>query len=155
MTSNLSTWDESPPVKVGVHVELDLIDLDGNRERLALHVVADAAADFDAGLLGIGTPLGKAIAGRRAGSTAPYVRGDLRSVAIVSVRPAAAPAPAAAPTAAAERRQATLDRAAQGIAKRDAEIFASTYEGKWGGYNPDGMAHWDGEPPPGEPDEPA
>ena len=93
MMSNLSTWDESPPVKVDVHVELDLIDLDGNRERLALHVVADAAADFDAGLLGIGTPLGKAIAGRRAGSTAPYVRGDLRSVSIVSVRPAAAPAP--------------------------------------------------------------
>lgn len=149
--NDLSTWDESPPVKIGVHVALDLIDLDGNRERLALDVVADAAADFDAGLLGIGTPLGKAIAGCRAGSTAPYVRGDLRSVAIVSVRPAAVPAPAEA----AERRQATLDRAAQEIAKRDAEIFASTYEGKWGGYNPDGMAHWDGEPPTGEADKAA
>ena len=85
--TELSTWDASPPVKVGTHVVLDLIDEAGNRERLELDVVADAAADFDAGLLGIGTPLGKAIAGRRAGSTAPYKMGDLRQVAIVEVRP--------------------------------------------------------------------
>jgi hypothetical protein len=136
--AELSTWDASPPVKIGVHVEIDLIDESGNRERLALDVVADEAADFDAGLLGIGAPLGKAIAGRRAGSTAPYKRGDLREVAIVSVRPAVAPPPADA----ADRRQAALDKAAQSIAKTDAQIFASTYEGKWGGYNPDGMEHW-------------
>ena len=128
---NLSTWDESPPVKIGVQVELDLIDEAGGSERLALAVVADEAADFDAGLLGIGTPLGKAIAGRRAGSVAPYVRGDLRAVAVVSVRPADAPSSADA----AERRQANLDRAADEIAKTNAQIFASSYEGKWGGYN--------------------
>ncbi len=91
--TELSTWDASPPVKVGTHVVLDLIDEGGSRERLELDVVTDAAADFDAGLLGIGTPLGKAIAGRRAGSTAPYKMGDLRQVAIVEVRPAAAAAP--------------------------------------------------------------
>jgi hypothetical protein len=146
MTNNLSTWDESPPVKIGVHVVVELIDERGGREPLALDVVADEAADFDAGLLGISTPLGKAIAGRRAGSTAPYQMGDLRAVAIISVRPAATPAP----TDAAERRQATLDKAAQSIAKTDAQIFASTYEGKWGGYNPDGMEHWEDEPPPAE-----
>ena len=146
MTSNLSTWDESPPVKVGTHVVLDLIDGYGGREPLALDVVADDAADFDAGLLGIGTPLGKAIAGRRAGSVIPYQRGDLREVLIVAVRPAAAP-PAGD---AAERRQAALDKAAQEIAKTNAQIFASTFEGKWGGYNPDGMEHWDGQQPPSE-----
>lgn len=141
--SNLSTWDESPPVKVGVHVTVELIDEAGHCEPLTLDVVADEAADFDAGLLGIGTPLGKAIAGRRAGSTAPYRMGDLREVAILSVRPAAAPAA----NDAAERRQATLDKAAQSIAKTDAQIFASTYEGKWGGYNPEGMDHWEEDQP--------
>jgi len=141
MASNLSTWDESPPVKVGTHAIVDLIDAHGGREQLALHVVADDAADFDAGLLGIGTPLGKALAGRRAGSTVAYARGDLREVLIVAVRPAAAPAP----DDAAERRQAALDKAAQEIAKTNAQIFASTFEGKWGGYNPDGMEHWDDE----------
>jgi hypothetical protein len=139
MMSDLSTWDESPPVKVGTHVVLDLIDGHGGREQLALHVVADDAADFDAGLLGIGTPLGKAIAGRRAGSVVPYQRGDLQEVLIVAVRPADAPLP----DDAAERRQAALDKAAQEIAKTNAQIFASTFEGKWGGYDPEGMEHWD------------
>jgi hypothetical protein len=68
--------------------------------------------------------------------------GDLRQVAVVEVRPAAA----AAPTDTAERRQAALDKAAQDIAKTNAQIFASTFEGKWGGYNPEGMDHWDEEP---------
>ena len=104
--------------------------------------MSDTAADFNAGLLGIGTPLGKAIGGRRAGSTAPYRMGDLCQVAIVEVRPASAGAPADA----AERRQAAHDKAAQDIAKTNAQIFASTFEGKWGGYNPDGMDHWDEEP---------
>jgi hypothetical protein len=141
--TELSTWDASPPVKVGTHVTLDLIDEHGGRERLELDVVPDSAADFDAGLLGIGTPLGKAIGGRRAGATAPYIRGDLRAVAIVAVRPAAA----APPHDAAERRQAALDKAAGEIAKTNAQIFASTFEGKWGGYNPEGMDHWDDSAP--------
>lgn len=141
--SNLSTWDASPPVKVGVHAVVDLIDEQGGREQLALDVVADDNADFDAALLGIGTPLGKAIAGRRAGSIVPYKRGDLRQVEIISVRPADQPAA----NDASERRQAAHDKAVQEIAKTDAQIFASTYEGKWGGYNPDGMEHWDQDPP--------
>ena len=141
--TNLSTWDESPPVKVGTHVVVDLIDESGGREQLALDVVADDAADFDAGLLGIGTLLGKAIAGRRAGSVVPYRMGDLREVLIVSVRPSFVSAAGDA----AERRQAALDKAAQEIAKTNAQIFASTFEGKWGGYNPDGMEHWDEQPP--------
>lgn len=141
--TNLSTWDASPPVKVGTHAVIDLIDEQGGREQLALDVVADDNADFDGGLLGIGTPLGKAIAGRRAGSVVPYIRGDLRQVEIVSVRPADRPAAGGA----AERRQANLDRAAQEIAKTDAQIFASTYEGKWGGYDPDGMEHWEPDQP--------
>ena len=139
--SNLSTWDESPPVKVGTHAVVALIGEQGAREELEFDVVADDNADFEAGFLGIGTPLAQAIAGRRAGSIVPYKRGDLRQVEIVSVRPAAAPAAGDA----SERRQAMLDKAAQEIAKTDAQIFASTYEGKWGGYNPDGMEHWDSE----------
>jgi hypothetical protein len=141
--TDLSTWDLQPPVKVGTHVVLELIDEHGGREPLELDVVADAAADFDAGRLGIGTPLGKAIAGKRAGSVAPYKMGDLREVLICDVRPAAGGLAAATAEDAAERRQATLDKAAQEIAKTNAQIFASTFEGKWGGYNPEGMDHWD------------
>ena len=137
----LSTWDASPPAGLGTHVIVELIDQAGMREQLEFDVVADAAADFDAGLLGIGTPLAKAIAGRRAGSVVPYKAGDLCEVAIVQVTPTATPAPADA----AERRQAALDRAIREVAKTNAQIFASTFEGKWGGYNPDGMEYWDEE----------
>ena len=35
--SNLSTWDESPPVKVGVHVTVELIDEAGQGDGLDLH----------------------------------------------------------------------------------------------------------------------
>ena len=57
------------------------------------------------------------------------------------------------PTGAAERRQATLDKATREVAKTNAQTFASTFEGKWGGYNPDGMDHWDktGAPPEDNP----
>ena len=134
-----STWDASPPVKIGTHVALELIDEHGKREQLEFDVVADSAADFDAGLLGIGTPLGKAMAGRRAGSTIAYNVGDLREVALLAVTPMAEPAPGDA----AERRQAALDKAKREVAKTNAQTFASTFEGKWGGYNPDGMDNWD------------
>jgi hypothetical protein len=137
--STLSTWDASPPVKIGTHVVIELIDEQDQHERLEFDVVADSAADFDAGLLGIGTPLGKALAGRRAGVTIAYTAGDLRAVAIIAVRPMAAPAP----DDAAAKRQAALERAAHEVAKTNAQTFASTFEGKWGGYNPDGMDHWE------------
>ncbi|MBK8046488.1 MAG: hypothetical protein IPK16_04745 [Anaerolineales bacterium] len=130
-TSDLSTWDSNPPVGAGVHVVLDLVSEAGDRERLELDVVPDNAADFDAGLLGIGTPLGKAIAGRRAGTVAPYRKGDLVEVAILAVTPTVTPASDDAAT----RRQANLDKARQDIARTNAEIFSTTFDSKWGGYD--------------------
>ncbi len=136
--ASIDTWDASPPAAPHP-VVVALIDQEGGREELEFDLVTDAAADFDARLLGIGTPLGKAISGRRAGSVAPYRLGDLCEVAILAVAPTAAPVA----TDAAERRQVALEKATLAVAKTNAQIFASTFEGKWGGYNPDGMDAWD------------
>jgi hypothetical protein len=128
-SDSLSTWDDNPPVVMGTHVLLELIDEHGARERY----------EFDAGLLGLGTPLGKAISGKKAGTTVAYVRGDLRSVEILTVLPPAG----ALSTEAAERRRQALEEARRKVAKTAAQTFAQTFEGKWGGYDPDGMEHWD------------
>ena len=53
----LSTWDDNPPVVLGTHVLLELIDEHGARERYEFDMTPDSASDFDAGLLGLGTPL--------------------------------------------------------------------------------------------------
>ena len=67
-SDSLSTWDDNPPVVLGTHVLLELIDEHGARERYEFDMTPDSASDFDAGLLGLGTPLGKAIAGKKAGA---------------------------------------------------------------------------------------
>jgi hypothetical protein len=126
-----STWDASPPVKVGTHIVVDLIDHEGRAERLECDVVPDSAADFDTGRLGIGTPLGKALTGRRAGSKVPYAAGDLVAAVVVAVTPSAIEAG----DDIAAMRQATLDKARQNIERTNAEIFSTTFESKWGGYD--------------------
>jgi hypothetical protein len=138
-SDSLSTWDDNPPVVMGTHVLLELIDEHGARERYEFDMTPDSASDFDAGLLGLGTPLGKAISGKKAGTTVAYVRGDLRSVEILTVLPPAG----ALSTEAAERRRQALEEARRKVAKTAAQTFAQTFEGKWGGYDPDGMEHWD------------
>ena len=137
--TDLSTRDPSPPIGLGVHAVLELVSRSGETEELAVDIVPDAAADIDAGLLGVGAPLAKAVLGKRAGSRAPYTAGDLAAVRVLRVTWA----DEEAARLSAERRQAAQERTAREIAKTAAATFASTFEGKWGGYNPDGMEHWD------------
>ena len=136
---DLVTRDPSPPIGLGVHALLELVSRDGATEELAVDIVPDAAADIDAGLLGVGTPLAKAVLGKRAGSRAAYTAGDLAEVRVLRVTWA----DEEVARLSAERRQEAIDRTTRAVAKTAAETFASTFEGKWGGYNPDGMEHWD------------
>jgi hypothetical protein len=137
--TDLSTRDPSPPVGLGVHAVLELVSRDGAAEDLTVDIVPDAAADIDAGLLGVSAPLAQAVLGKRAGSSAAYTAGDLAEVRVRRVTWA----DEEAARLSAERRQAAQERTAREVAKTAAATFASTFEGKWGGYNPDGMEHWD------------
>lgn len=121
---------------VGTQVEVELVDEGGGAERMVFELVAENAADFDRGLLGINTPLAKAIRGKAEGSVVAYAMGDIRSVRIVGVRPSEVDA---APDAA-ERRQATLDEARRKAERTNADLFAASYSGKWGDYRTDEMA---------------
>ena len=98
-------------VGLGVHVTVDLIDVDGNVERIEFDLVQERAAAFDQGLLGADTPLGKALRGKRVGSVVDYVMGDIRRVRVVQVGPAQVAAPE---DAAARHRGAVGGGPAQG-----------------------------------------
>jgi hypothetical protein len=129
------TGEPTPKAMVGTHVEVELVDEQGHAETVAFDLVAENAADFDRGLLGINTPLARAIRGKAEGSVVPYAMGDIRSVRIVRVRPSQVSAP---PDAAA-RRQAALDEARRKVERTNADMFAASFSGKWGDYNTDEM----------------
>ena len=122
-------------VGIGIHVELDIIDADGNTERIAFDLVKEQAAAFDQGRLSADAPLGKAIRGKRVGSVVEYVMGDIRRVRVVSLAPAQTPAPADA----AARRTALLEEARRKAERTNADMFASSFSGKWGDYSTDDM----------------
>ena len=131
-------------IDIGMHVEVELIDQHGEGEILSFDLVSERAADFDQGRLGANTPLAQAIIGQNVGAHVPYNWGDVRSVRVLSVGPALAPAPDDAK----ERRQEALKRAVAAAEKTNAAIFAASFSGKWGDYDPDGVAKWEqGEDP--------
>ncbi len=72
-------------VRIGAYVEVELVSASGQTERLAFDLVRDAAADFAAGFLGVGTPLGQAIVGQAAGDAVPYRMADVVAARIVRV----------------------------------------------------------------------
>ena len=125
--------------QVGRRVELILTHLGGDEETLTLDIVADSAADFDRGLLGAGTPLAKAIHGKRTGETVAYRVGDLISVKIITVQRS----PKDIAHDAAERRQEIIDRAVSESDRTNALNFASSFSSKWGGYEPEGIEDWE------------
>lgn len=133
------TESELLPVTIGMHVEVELIDLHGDGETLSFDLVSERAANFDEGRLGANTPLAQAIVDQEVGVLIPYNRGDVRSVRILSVRPALTPAP----DDATERRQEALKRAVAAAERTNAAIFAASFSGKWGDYDPEGVAKWD------------
>lgn len=134
-------------VSVGTQVRVELKSDEGG-EPLELTLVEDEQADYQAGFLGIGTPLALALLGRRAGETVEYRQGDLSSVKILEVRLAQV----APPPDTAARREDRLRSAVEQARRTDAMIFASSFSGKWGDYDPQGIEHWDPALP--EPDEP-
>lgn len=126
------------PAQVGqnYHVVVELINDQDQREQMAFDLVADKAADFDKGRIGVSTPLGKAIRGKFVDSVVDYVQGDICKVRIVM----ATPLETKVVDDAAARRQAILDEAVRKAERTDTEMFAASYDGKWGDYNTEGMS---------------
>ena len=119
---------------VGTHVLLELITEDSQTEQHEFDLVADRSADFARGFLGESTPLAQAILGQPAGCTLLYQNADIRAVRILAVTPSQA-----VPEDAEARRQETLRKAVRQSESTNAIIFASSFSGKWGDYDPTGL----------------
>lgn len=132
--------DSAIEVAIGAHVEVELIAESGENEHLAFDIVPDAEADFSAGFLGVGTPLARAILGRRVGSVVLYQVGDITQVKILTV---GASSRAPSEDVAADR-QAVIQRAISKSDLADAVRFALTVDQKWGDTDPEGIAsNWE------------
>lgn len=139
------TMDEPLKVQVGRCVEVELVDVHGGVQHLTLNLVPDSQADFAQGFLGESTPLARAIQGAVAGSEVPYPVADIVKVRVLSVgRSTNLPSPDAS-----ARREAAIRRAEAEIQRRNAISFASSFSGKWGDYDPDGIEKWEVESPDG------
>ncbi len=130
-------------IAANARVEIELVSKNKTREKLAFVLVPDDAADFDRGLLGVGTPIAKTILGHRAGETLAYARGDIVEIKILDVQ---ANAPTSAPIAA-ETREETLRRARDKAQHANMVSFALTFDSKWGDYDPTNIQEdWDVPP---------
>ncbi len=128
-----STHLAHPPL----HYAIELLDRQDGGERLEFDIVPDRMADLARGFLGEGTPLAKALAGQPAGAVIPYHQADIVQVRILSITTAAS-----SPVDREPQRQATLRRALEEADRTNAILFASSFTGKWGDYEPDGMENW-------------
>jgi hypothetical protein len=136
----------SPPpeitVQSGAHVVVELLAASDDTQRLEFDIVPDQAADFSRGYLGLTTPLAQAILDKPAGVTVPYHQADILAVRVLSVTLSSSlPIQDLA-----QQRQEAARKALQQVQRTDAMIFASSFSGKWGDYDPDGIAHWEEKP---------
>lgn len=127
----MDTDETLTQVGVNTHVTVELVAAGAVIETMEFDLVRADAADFDAGFLGENSPLARAILGKRVGATVAYAMGDVTAVRVLRVAPLSAPPP----DDAAAQRQAKLDEAVRKAEQTNAEMFASSYGSKWGGYD--------------------
>ncbi len=135
METNETAHPSQPRLAVvGMHIVLELITDDGETEQHEFDLVADRSADYARGFLGESTPLAQAILGQPAGRTLLYQNADIRAVRILAVAPSQA-----IPEDAEARRQESLRKVVRQSESTNAILFASSFSGKWGDYDPTGL----------------
>jgi hypothetical protein len=118
-----------------MHVIIELGLQEGETERLEFDLVPNEKADFSHGFLGNGTLLAQAITGYPAGQVIPYRAGDAREIRILEVTPSQNTPPEDVQA----RREEIIRKAIDQSDRTNAMIFASSFSGKWGDYDPTGF----------------
>lgn len=133
--------DEKTPTRVepGYLIQVEITYAD-ETERFDVVIVPDDQADFQAGFLGEGTPLAKSVLGMPIGEEIPYFAGDARSVKVLSIKPTEK----APEDDAAARREEIMRQAAEEAERTSAMMFASSFSGKWGDYDPEAIENQKG-----------
>jgi hypothetical protein len=119
---------------LGMRVTLELKSSSGI-ERMELEIVPDQFADIRLGYLGVGTLLAKSILGHKAGDTFASLADDAEEIRLLNVVPSHQPPNQKI----AERREQVLRKAVDQSDHTNAVIFASSFSGKWGDYDPNSI----------------
>lgn len=119
-------------VQVGMRVAVELVTEEGDQERMEVDIVPDDAADLSQGFLGAGTPLARALLGCRVGQIVPYRAGDIVRARVLSITASSRQAPEDAQA----KRAENLRKAVETSDRTNAMLFASSFSGKWGDYDP-------------------
>ena len=135
MILTMSEPNTTQRVQPGCWVAIKLLYRTGNHERFEFDLVPDEQADYQAGFLGLSTPLAKSILGEKAGITVPYFTEELMGIEILSIRESIRTPDANA----AGRRDASLQNAKDQIEFTNALLFAASVDTKWGAYDADGL----------------
>ena len=135
--------EQKPTVQPGTHVVVELLDAHGESEQLEFDLVPDQAAEFSRGYLGAGTPLALAILNKPAGATVAYRQADIRQVRILSIKAASG----LFIDDLTQQREKAARKAQEQVQRTNAILFASSFSGKWGDYDPEGIEHWDDTKP--------
>ena len=125
----------NPRVHPGCSVTVKLFSRSGDYERLEFDIVPDEHADYQAGFLGVGTPLAQAMLGEKVGITVPYFTDELMAVEILSVHESTR----ISDPDAAVKRDAAVKNAKDQIEFTNAVLFAASVNTKWGVYDADGL----------------
>jgi hypothetical protein len=132
----MSNSSERDIIRVGSQVAVLLTDRNGQTEQFSVIIVRDEDADFNQGLLGQNTPIAKALMGEKSGQVIPYLKDDILSIEVLSVT-----IPDTLPESdAAKKRKAKYLEAKREVEDTSAMVFASSFSGKWGDYDPDSIA---------------
>jgi hypothetical protein len=121
--------------KMGCHIDLLLIHRSGKQNRLDFDLVPDDQADFENNFLGISTHLAKTIIGESPGYVIPYFTDELKAIKIISVRTSIRKSE----TGKNDHRKEILNQTRTQIEFRNAVLFASSTDTKWGSYDADAL----------------
>jgi hypothetical protein len=118
-------------ISLGMHVDL-LMVCDSGIEPLSFDIVPDQFADFDHGLLSIESPIAKTILDHFENETIPFQMGDIHAIYIKEITSATS-LPSHENAA---KRENIIKNAVAESERTNAIIFASSFSGKWGDYDP-------------------
>jgi len=124
-------------VKLGDEVEFDLIYQTGKRERIKLTIVDSSPSDLDVGLLSHNSPIARNIIGEEPGSVIPYFTDEIVGIHIISFTQKSFQS---FPDTNNRRKEKLVNTLKQ-IEFREALLFASSTDTKWGSYDPDGLTY--------------
>lgn len=123
-------------IEVGDEVGFELILRNGSKEQLIFTIVEDNYSDVEKGYLSNHSPIAVLLLGEKVGSIIPYFTDETIGIEILSLRNSTHP-----PSEITHQRRKRMGEIFNQIEFRDAVLFASSVNTKWGNYDPDALSH--------------